>query len=150
MKHAELRAVVHNVADSIGSGIGLLIGCYETDVYCEARAAADGILVTDLLSGHVVEGQASKSLEEAVFLYKDALAKLISDAGGSVSELAEAKVRFWNDCLGHRFAVTIEDCSGHRSTTEYAGIPGKRVKKMDALGRIRPSSAKRNDEPKRA
>ena len=29
MKHAELRSIIHNVADSLASGIGLLIGHYE-------------------------------------------------------------------------------------------------------------------------
>ena len=144
MKHAELRSIVHNVADSLSSGIGLLIGVYEMDVFGEASRSVDGAMTVDFLRGSV-EGQASKSLVDAIQLYREALAKLCADAGGSISELREAKVRFWSDHLDHRFAVTIEDCAGRRSTTEYAGIPGKRVKVMDQLGRLRPiPSARQN------
>src|SRR4051812_27486612 len=42
------------------------------------------------------------------------------------------------NALSPRFAVTIEDARGRRSTTEYAGVPGRRPKVMDALGRLRP------------
>lgn len=83
MKHGELRAFVHNVADSLASGIGLLIGVYGTDVFGEARLSHDGSLTVDFLNGTIVEGGASKSLAAAVSLYREALAKLISDAGGS-------------------------------------------------------------------
>jgi hypothetical protein len=138
VKHAELRSIVHNVGDSLGSGIGLLIGVYEMDVYGEASRSQDGSLTIDLLAGRVTEGTASSSLAEAVSMYRDALAKLCSKAGGSISELREATVRYWSDPLGCRFAVTIEDTSGRRSTTEYVGVPGKRPKVMDALGRLRP------------
>jgi hypothetical protein len=138
MKHAELRAVVHNVGDSLASGIGLLIGVYEMDVFGEASRSQDGSLTVDFLAGRVTEGTASTSLTEAVSLYRDALAKLCLQAGSSISEIREATVRYWSDPLGRRFAVTIQDASGRRSTTEYVGVPGRRPKVMDALGRLRP------------
>ncbi len=143
MKHAELRSIVHNVADSLASGIGLLIGVYEMDVFGEASRSPGGVLTVDFLHGSVVEGKASPSLVEAVSLYHAALAKLCSSAGGSVRELREAKVRYWSDYLRHRFAVIIEDGAGRRSTTEYAGIPGQRVKIIDELGRLRPKPSDR-------
>ena len=40
--------------------------------------------------------------------------------------------------LGGVFTVTIEDARKRRSTTEYAGVPGQRVKILDDLGRLRP------------
>jgi len=138
MKHAELRAIVHNVADSLASGIGLLIGHYETDVFDEASRSGGGSLTIDLLAGRVTEGTASEALSEAVSLYREALADLCVKAGGSVAELSQAKVRYWSDPLDRGFAVTIEDANGRRSTTEYAGVPGRRPKVMDALGRLRP------------
>lgn len=138
MKHAELRAIVHNVADSLASGIGLLIGVFEMDVFGEAARSEGGSLTIDLLTGRVPAGSASESLCRAVSLYRDALAKLCTQAGGSVGELCEATIRYWSDSLGPRFAVTIEDARGRRSVTEYAGIPGRRPKVIDALGRLRP------------
>jgi hypothetical protein len=138
MKHAELRAIVHNIADSLASGIGLLIGGYSTDVFREASDSAHGELIVDFVSGKVIEGHASKSLTGAIGLYRGALERLCSDAGGSIAELREARVKFWSDQLDHHFAVMIEDKAGRRSTTEYAGMPGKRPKVMDQLGRLRP------------
>lgn len=143
MKHSELRAFVHNVADSLSSGIGLLIGVYELDIYAEARSSTSGALAVDFLNGEIVEGEASRSLVEAVPLYQDALAKLIANAGGSISDLKEAKVRFWSGPIDCRFAVTIEDNAGRRSTTEYGGRPGQRVKTLDQLGRLRPKPSVR-------
>jgi hypothetical protein len=136
MKHRELRAIVHNVADSLASGIGLLVGVYEMDVFGEASRCENGSLTVDLLSGRVADGAASESLSRAVSLYREALAKLC--AGGSVGELREATVRFWSDALSPHFAVTIEDARGRRSTTNYASVPGRRPKVADTLGRLRP------------
>jgi hypothetical protein len=138
MKHRELRAIVHNVADSLASGIGLLVGVYEMDVFGEASRCENGSLTIDLLSGRVADGVASESLSRAVSLYRAALAKLCAQAGGSVGELREATVRFWSDVLSPHFAVTIEDARGRRSTTNYAGVPGRRPKVADTLGRLRP------------
>lgn len=138
MKHAELRALVHNVADSLGSGIGLMIGHYEMDVYGEARRSPEGAITVDFLRGAIIEGEPSASLAESVALYRDAFASLCSQAGGSVADFAEAKARFWSDALSRRFTVTVTDRGGRRSTTDYAGTPGQRVKILDPLGRLRP------------
>ena len=138
MKHAELRAIVHNVADSLGSGIGLMIGHYEMDVYGEAQRSSGGAITVDFLQGTVVEGEPSASLAESVALYRDAFTSLCLKAGGSVAELTEAKARFWSDALSRRFTVTVVSKDGRRSTTDYAGTPGQRVKVLDGLGRLRP------------
>ena len=138
MKHAELRALVHNVADSLGSGIGVMIGHFEMDVYGEARRSSEGAITVDFLQGAVIEGEPSASLAKSVALYRDAFASLCSQAGGSVDDFAEAKARFWSDALGRRFTVTVMDRGGRRSATDYAGTPGQRVKILDPQGRLRP------------
>lgn len=138
MKRAEFRAIVHNIADSLGSGIGLMIDHYEMDVYGEAERCREGVITVDFLRGSIVEGEASASLSEAVALYRDALANLCSKAGGSVDDFTEAKARFCSDALNRRFTVTVQGLDGRRSTTDYAGNPGRRVKTSDPLGRLRP------------
>ena len=138
VKHAELRSIVHNVADSLASGIGLLIGHYEMDVFGEASRSPGGSLTVDFVRGRISEGIGSSSLAESVALYANALAKLCEEAGGSITELHEAKARYWSDPLRRRFSVTIEDDRGRRSTTDYAGVPGQRIRIMDSLGRLRP------------
>ena len=138
MKHAELRAIVHNGADSLGSGIGLMVGHYETDIYGEAHRSPTGGITVDFLEGTVIEGDPSASLAESVSLYRDALANRCLKAGGSIDDFVEAKARFWPDMLGGRFSVTVAGKDGRRSTTDYAGTPGQRVKILDVLGRLRP------------
>lgn len=54
MKHAELRSIVHNVADSLGSGIGLMIGHYEMDVYGDAERSRERAITVDFLHGVVI------------------------------------------------------------------------------------------------
>jgi hypothetical protein len=116
----------------------MLVGIYEMDVFGDAARSPNGSLTVDFLAGRVVEGVASAEVLEAVPRYRGALRELCSTAGGSVSELHEATVRYWSDAIERRFAVTILDSGGRRSTTEYAGVPGQRLKIMDSLGRLRP------------
>jgi hypothetical protein len=138
MKHAELRAIVHNVADSLGSGMGLMIGCYEMDVYGEAQRSPTGAITVDLLEGTVIEGDPSASLAKAVSLYRDALANQCLKAGASIDDFVVAIARFWPGLLGGCFSVTVAGKDGRRSTTDYAGTPGQRLKIRDGLGRLRP------------
>ena len=138
MKHAELRAMVHNIADSLASGIGLMIGHYEMDVFGEAARSQEGAITVDFLLGEVVEGQPSVSLTHSVALYGKAFTGVCASAGVLVEDVREAQVRYWSDGLQRRFTVTVADLAGRRSTTEYGGIPGQRVKILDELGRLRP------------
>ena len=138
MKHAELRAIVHNIADSLASGIGLMIGVYEMDVFGEAARSREGVITVDFLLGEVVEGQPSVSLAHAVALYGEAFTGLCASVGAQVEDVKEARVRYWSDGIQRRFTVTVADLAGRRSATEYGGIPGQRVKILDELGRLRP------------
>lgn len=138
MKHAEQRAIGHNVAGSLGSGMGLMIGHYEMDVYGEAHRSPGGAITVDFLAGTVIEGEPSVSLTSSVALYREAFASRCSKAGGSVADFAEAEARFWSDALSRSFTVTVMGQDGRRSTTEYVGTPGQRVKVRDALRRLRP------------
>ncbi len=138
MKHAQLRAIVHNIADSLASGIGLMIGVYELDVFGEAARSQKGAITVDFLVGEVVGGQPSASLAHAVALYGAAFARHCASAGGRVEDVREAKAYYWTDVLQRRFTVTVTDSTGHCSSTEYAGSPGQRLKILDGLGRLRP------------
>src|SRR6185295_8492745 len=137
MKFDELRSIGHNVADSLASGIGLLIGYYEMDVFGEASRSPEGFITVDFLTGTCAAGTPSPSLARAVARYKDALVDLCRRHGASISAFRELTARCSVDVYGRRFVVTIEDQQGHRSTDEYVGSPGRRVKVLDHLGRIR-------------
>ncbi len=141
MKFGELKSVGHNIADSLASGIGLMIGVYEMDVFGEAAATPEGYIEVDFLSGVTAGGEASPSLARAVHFYAEALPALCVRHGVSVADFRELKVRFSRTGILGRFVVTVEDQSGRRSQDEYLGSPGKRVKVLDPLGRVRPKRA---------
>lgn len=138
MKHAQLRSVGHNIADSLACGMGFLIGVFEMDVFGEAAASPGRAMTVDFLAGAVVEGDASPSLRGAVARYRDALPGLCAKHGGSIDQFRELKVRYWSTHTERRFAVTVEDRAGRRSTTEYGGLPAERLKVIDGHGRLRP------------
>jgi hypothetical protein len=138
MKHDDLRSIAHNIADSLASGIGLLVGFYEMDVFGEAASSPEGHLTVDFLLGTAVDGRASPSLCEALLLYRNALSALCERHGVSVSAFRELTVKYYTAGIyGRRFIVTVEDQACRRSIDEYEGVPGRRVMGVDHLGRLR-------------
>jgi hypothetical protein len=137
MKFDELRSIGHNIADSLASGIGLLIGYYRMDVFGEASRSPEGFITVDFLAGMCPIGAPSQSLARAVALYKNALADLCTRHGTSIETFRELTARYLVDAHGKRFIVTVEDQQGRRSIDEYVGMPGRRPKVLDHLGRVR-------------
>jgi hypothetical protein len=135
MKHDVLRSVAHNIADSLASGCGLLIGVYDMDVFGEAHSSPEGFLDVDFLSGTTSGATPSSSLAKAIKLYQAALPDLCASQGAQLSDFKELVVKYF----GRRFSVMIVDQAGRQSTTEYESIPGQRVKVLDTLGRLRPA-----------
>ena len=137
MKFAELRSIGHNIAHSLASGIGLLIGVFEIDVFGEARRNPNRCIVVDFLSGKVVKGRASPSLARAVALYAKALPALCDKHRTSSAIFSELVACYSADAFGPRFTVTVADHGGRRAVDEYVGVPGRRIRILDHLGRIR-------------
>lgn len=139
MKFSTLSAIGHNLADSVASGMGFMLGIYEMDIFGEARRAPEGFIEVDFLTGNTSGARPSASLARGLRLYSEqALPKLCESHGGTASEFRKLTVRFSTGPLVSRFEVTVEDQKGQVSTTEYEGIPGRRAKVLDHLGRIRP------------
>jgi hypothetical protein len=137
MKHGELRAIGHNLADSLASGLCLVIGHFDTDVYGEAALSQGGALTIDFLGGRVIEGAASPSLTEAVRQFGETLPAFCSANGANVNDVREITARFTSDAVSRGYTVTVEHRAGRRSVTEYRGNPGRRTSVLDALGRVR-------------
>lgn len=128
MKFGELRSGVHNAADSLGSGIGLLIGVYEMDIYGEAGRSPGGVITVDFLTGKVIEGEASESLRKAVELYRTAFDELCVRHGVEPWAFKVATARFGTDAsLGPHFTVHVEDREGRTATDRFLGSPGKKA-----------------------
>jgi hypothetical protein len=137
MKFGTLRSVAHNIADSLAGGIGMMIGVYELYVFEEAAAAPEGFIEVDFLTGQSSGGKPSRELARALKLYAGALPDLCRRHGIDVAEFRELTARFSGRPMFHGYIVTIEDRQGRRSIDEYRGVPGRRPKVLDHLGRIR-------------
>lgn len=138
MKHSSLQAIVHNVADSLGSGISLMTGFYDLSVYSDARNSPNGILKVDLLRAVVVEGDAGVNLLAALKRVPTALMEQCEKAGGSWDEYRRAEVIFHGNQSGPGFTIIVEDQTGKLTETDYLGFPAKRAKAIDVYGRLIP------------
>jgi hypothetical protein len=144
MKHDDLRSIAHNIADSLASGIGLLIGFYEMDVFGEAARNPRGEITVDFLRGMAVDGRVTQPLGKALALYRDALPGLCERHGVSADTFRVLTARYFTAGIyGRRFVVTVEDQFGRRSIDEYEGNPGRRIMVLDRLGRRRRKAGKR-------
>jgi len=138
MKFDELRSIAHNIADSLASGVGLPISVYGTNIFGEAVSSPEGFITVDFLTGKSEGALPSSFLKRAITEYRDAFAALCRKHGTSPSAYREMTARYSEDIYGRRLVVTLEDNRGRRSVDEYIGTPGRRVKVLDQLGRIRP------------
>jgi hypothetical protein len=137
MKIGTLQSIAHNIADSLGSGIGLMIGVYTMNIFQEAGRSRSGYLLVDLLNGRTWGGVPSRSLVRAIKLYRDALPQLCAKHGASREDFRELTVRYSVINRENHIVVTIRDSLGRRRIREYVGSPARRVRVLDRLGRIR-------------
>lgn len=129
MKFGELTSIAHNISDSLASGIGFLAGVYEMDIFGEARATPDGFIEVDFLSGTTTGGRTSESLANGIRLYAQALPGFCERHGADIADFTLLKARFATDAVyGPHYTVTVENQSGRRSTDQYRGVPGKRLR----------------------
>jgi len=138
MKHDQLCAIGHNVADSMASGLAFLIGCYPVDVFGEA-ANSEGVIEIDFLHGKIVRGSASDSLRSATLRFAEVLPAFCRENGADISDFEALSVTFDATLQEKRATLYVADRAGRASFTEYAGIPLKRLRVLDSNGRIRRS-----------
>lgn len=121
----------------MASGLGFVIGHYPMDVFGEAASSPEALIEVDFLNGRVVRGKPSGSLEIAATLFAKALPEFCESNGAKASDFKVLSATFDATSLGQRVLLSITDQSGRSSTTEYRGVPLKRLKVLDGLGRIR-------------
>jgi hypothetical protein len=130
MKRGQLKSIGHNIADSLASGIGLMIGVYDTDVFAEAAAEAEGFVVVDFLAGTATGANISEGLRGAIRRYKDELPVLCAKHGVDSKLIARLETRYGTDPVyGRHFTVLVEDTAGRRSSDRFVGVPGRRLRR---------------------
>jgi hypothetical protein len=130
MKLPVLMSIGHNLADSLASGLSLIIGHFPTDIFAEAGASPGGTITVDFLEGKVSQGVASPSLRDCLVLYGEALSDFCARQGASSSDFAVLSAEFGTDPVyGRHFQVVVEDLKGRRAAQSYYGRPGKRLRR---------------------
>ena len=131
MKIGQLKSIGHNIADSLASGIGLLIGVYEMDIFAEAASTESGFIRVDFVNGQVSgDGAVSDSMRRVALLYSEALPVLCAKHRVNFDEIKVLEARYGTDRVyGCHFTVTVEATDGKRSTDQYIGLPGRRTRK---------------------
>lgn len=138
MKHNELLSVAHNIADSLASGSGFVVGYWPTDVYGEAARCPEGNLTIDFLTGEIAGGHPSKTLSAAVIAYRDVLPSFCEKHGISIVEFNQFTVQYSGiSSFNGSAVITITDSNGRQSIAEYSGNPLKRALILDDRGRPR-------------
>jgi hypothetical protein len=131
MKFSALKSVGHNIAASLASGVGLMIGLYGTDIFREASAGAPGYIDVDFLLGSMSGSTPSRGLREAVALFSSkALLDLCRKHGVDLRDVRTIQARFEvASVIGPHYTVTVEDTKGKRAVDQFVGIPGRRLRR---------------------
>jgi hypothetical protein len=128
MKIRTLESVAHNIADSLGSGIRLLVGAYNFDIFSAVRLSPNRYFLVDFIKGSVSGGKPTPSLGRVVKLYRDALPKLCAKHGALRENFREFTARYSSINRVERTLVTIRDSHGRSRVREYVVVrPGGSV-----------------------
>jgi len=137
MKHAVLTSIAHNIADSLGCGIGLLVGVFEMDVFGEALRSEEGFIEVDFLTGETSRRKTSPALARAIHLYSEALPKLCEKHGVAVTDFVCLTCRYSGIWPHQEMIIEVTDRRNRTSRDVYVGAAAARPKQLDHLGRIR-------------
>ena len=131
MRFGTLKSVGHNIADSLASGIGLMIGVYEMDVFGEAAATPEGFIDVDFLTGDASGGKPSAELARALRLYAQALPDLCQRHGVDVSDFRQLAARFSGRPMFEQFTVTVVDRQGRRPARQRNDVGARGHRQPD-------------------
>ena len=137
VKFKVLESIAHNIADSLGSGDCMLVGVYDVDIYREASRSRKRFIEVDFRAGKSTGAWPSLRLRFAIRKYKNGLTELCSKHGTTPDVFRSLRARYFQDRVGKRMVVTVQDQRGRRSIREYVGNPGTRIRVLDKLGRVR-------------
>ena len=143
MKHGQLRAVAHSIADSLAGGVSLMTGFYDLRIYEDAMRSEGGILTVDLLNGRVVRGTPSTDVVAALLRIPKEFDRLCSAKGFVRSDCRRALAHFHTTPITQGFTLVIEDNSGRITEADFHGVPARRVMELDHLGRLRRRAIRR-------
>lgn len=143
MKHGQLRSIAHSLAASLASGVSLITGFYDLDLYGDARNSPDGKLSIDLLKGKIMDGNPSPQLIAAVSSLGPEFHRLCEAEKISPKDCRSAKAYFYAYLNREGFTLVVEDTTGKVTETDYEGSSAQRAFERDALERNRRKAIRR-------
>ncbi len=141
-KFSKLRAIGHNIADSLASGMGFMIGLYAMDVYAEANASSEKYIEVDFLTGETSGGTVSQKFADAIKEYGLVLPSLCDRHGIKITDFRKLPARFSAQGAFKGFSVTTEDHQGRSAHRSFLGEPRQTRK---GAGSFRENSAQVSD-----
>jgi hypothetical protein len=125
MKFDELKSIAHNLSHSFGSGISMLAGEHDYDVYEEAARSKDGFITVDFLKGQTIAGAPTERLAVIISRFPAALRLLCERHNCEPGEFTKLVTRYGTDPVhGCHFTVTVENAKGRAATDRYFGWDG--------------------------
>lgn len=112
MKIGTLRAIAHDVADSLGSGTGMLVGVYFIDVFGEAKRSPGSVICIDFLGAKATRRRVSPPLARTIAKYCKALPKLCAKHGACIDDFKVLTASYSADTFNRRMVVKICDRVG--------------------------------------
>lgn len=129
MKFGVLKSIGHNIADSLASGLGLMIGTYGTDIFTEAAQSPEGFIAIDFLNGEITGARPSPKLAHAISRYCKYLDAFCEKHAAERSAFSVLQARYGTDPIeGRHYTVTVENLQGRRSEDIYRGVGGVRIR----------------------
>ena len=123
-----MTAVGHNIAASLGSGVGLLVGAYDFDICGEAAWSTEGHIEVDFLTGRSSGGRPSRDLLNAIRLYHRALPGLCESHGIDPSAFKSLTASYATDRVhGGWFRLRVLDQEDRSFTGVYRATDGRRL-----------------------
>jgi len=105
------------VTDSLGGGIGLLIGVYEMDVFGEAKKSPSRSINVDFLNGKTTGARISSALAGAITKYREVLPRPCAKQGATIDDFKMLTAKYSSS--NRRIVVTVQDRIGRRYVDEY-------------------------------
>ncbi|MEO0689192.1 MAG: hypothetical protein AAFY51_02715 [Pseudomonadota bacterium] len=149
MKHDVLRSVVHNALDSLTSGCSFVFSLddFNFPFWQFVWSMPDGVIEADLTSGEILNPAAHsgsiayRRLEGAMKIVAKELPDFLRKNRCDPRQVESIHARFEANFKRRQYVYIRIVRSGGRVTEDlYSGIPLRRLKILDHLGRIRRAS----------
>ncbi len=140
-----LVSAAHNAADSLSSGCALAFGLHDFPFWTLIEALPAPSIRLDLLDGEILSSPPEQPTPEWVFLQAgfraaaEQMPEFLRRNDCDPEQVARIGVEFQivGPVKQYEAEITVEQKSGESSRETYVGLPLRRRRVIDQLGRVR-------------